>query len=266
MNKIKVLVLSGYGLNCEEEEAFAFEQAGAFADIVHINDLISKKKKLADYNILVFPGGFSYGDDTGAGKAFANRVRDHIFDDVLEFINKGKLVIGFCNGFQIMTNLGLLPSLNGKYGKREVALLHNSNARYQNRWVDLEARGNSPWLKNINGFSCPIAHGEGRFYADPKTLKEINDKKMVALKYVKGEICEYQNLEYNPNGSLEDIAGITDETGRILGMMPHPERALFPEQLPSWPLEKEKAKRLGKTLSNDGPGLQIFKNGVDYFQ
>ncbi len=265
MSSVKVLVLSGYGLNCEEEEAFAFAAAGAEADIVHINDLISKKKKLADYNILVFPGGFSYGDDTGAGKAFANLVRDNIFDDLTDFISSGKLVIGFCNGFQIMTNLGLLPALNGKYGERQVALLHNSNARYQNRWVDLETHGNSPWLKNIKGFSCPIAHGEGRFFADPKTLKEIKDKKMVALKYVKGEICEYQDLEYNPNGSLEDIAGITDVTGRVLGMMPHPERALFAEQSPNWPLEKEKAKRTGKTLAKEGQGLQIFKNGVDYF-
>lgn len=263
---VKVIVLSGYGLNCEEEEAFAFEKAGASADIVHINDLISKKKKLSDYNILVFPGGFSYGDDTGAGKAFANRVRDQFFDDVLKFISDGKLVIGFCNGFQIMANLGLLPALNGKYGGRQVALLHNSTARYQNRWADLKAFGNSPWLKNIKGFSCPIAHGEGRFFADSKTLKEIKDKNMIALKYVKGEICEYQNLEYNPNGSLEDIAGITDETGRVLGMMPHPERALFPEQLPNWSLEKEKAKRNGNKLPLEGPGLQIFKNGVEFFR
>ncbi len=235
MNKPKVLVLSGYGLNCEEEEAFAFEMAGAQAEIVHINDLISKKKKLKDYQILVFPGGFSYGDDTGAGKAFANRMRDNLWEELTDFVKTDKLIIGFCNGFQIMTNLGLLPALNLEYGKRQTALLHNKNARYMNRWVDLKPEGNSPWLKNISEFMSPIAHGEGRLYADEKTLQELKKKNLVALRYVKGEICDYQNLEGNPNGSVDAIAGLTDETGRILGMMPHPERALFPEQLPNRP-------------------------------
>lgn len=266
MKKPKVLVLSGYGLNCEEEEAFAFNLAGADAEIVHINDLISKKKNLKDYQILVFPGGFSFGDDTGAGKAFANRMRDHLWEDLQDFIKYDKLVIGFCNGFQIMTNLGLLPAINFEYGKRQTALLHNKNVRYMNRWVDLKTENNSPWLKNLSEFASPIAHGEGRLYADAKTLEELKKKKLVALKYVKGEMCDYQNLEENPNGSLEAIAALTDETGKILGMMPHPERALFIEQLPNYPLFKEKAKRSGKSLQKEGPGLQIFKNGVEYFK
>lgn len=267
MSKPKVLILSGYGLNCEEEEAFAFEWAGGQSHIVHINDLIAKKYNLKDFQILVFPGGFSFGDDTGSGKAFANRVRDHLWEDIQKFIKEDKLVIGFCNGFQIMANLGLLPSLGGKTGDRQTALQYNKNARYINRWVDLEVGGKqTPWLLGIDSFSCPIAHGEGRFYADPQTLKEINEKGLAVLKYFKGDICHYQDIEANPNGSLEQIAGITDETGRILGLMPHPERALFFNQRPDAPLLKEKYKREGLNIPVAGPGLQVFINGVNYFK
>lgn len=267
MVKPKVLILSGYGLNCEEEEAFAFELAGGKSEIVHINDLISRKIKLKDFQILVFPGGFSYGDDTGSGKAYANRVRDHLWEDVQKFISEKKLVIGFCNGFQIMANLGLLPALDMESGKVQVALQYNKNARYINRWVDLEVGGRqTPWLLGIDSFSCPIAHGEGRLYADSETLKEINKKGLAVLKYYEGDICKYQNLEPNPNGSVESIAGIVDETGKILGLMPHPERALFFNQRPDAPQLLEKFKRKGIKLPKEGPGLQIFKNGIAYFK
>lgn len=267
MKKPKVLVLTGYGINCEEEEAFAFEWAGGEPQIVHINDVIDGKVKMKDFQILVFPGGFSFGDDTGSGKAFANRVRDHLWDDLQQFISEDKLVIGFCNGFQIMTNLGLLPSLKMEYGQRQVALQHNKNARYMNRWVDLEIGGReTPWLLGMDEFSCPIAHGEGRLYADPETLKEINSKGLAVLKYYKGDICNYQDLEFNPNGSMENIAGITDETGKIFGLMPHPERALFFNQRPDAPLLKEKFKREGIEAPKEGPGMQVFKNGINYFK
>lgn len=267
MVKPKVLILSGYGLNCEEEEAFAFDLAGGESKIVHINDLITKKVRLSDFQILVFPGGFSYGDDTGAGKAYANRIRDHLWEDIQEFIFRDKLVIGFCNGFQIMANLGLVPALKGEYGTRQVALQYNKNARYINRWVDLEIGGKeTPWLLGIDEFSCPIAHGEGRFYADPKILKEINEKGLAVLKYFEGDICKYQNIEPNPNGSLENIAGIVDESGKIFGLMPHPERALFFNQRPDAPLIKEKLKREGSKIPKEGPGLQIFRNAIAYFK
>lgn len=267
MVKPKVLVFSGYGLNSEEEEAFAFELAGGESKIVHINDLIDKKIKVSDFQILVFPGGFSYGDDTGAGKAYANRIRDHLREDVREFISKDKLVIGFCNGFQIMANLGLVPALKLEYGTRQVALQYNKNARYINRWVDVKVLGKeTPWLLGINEFSCPIAHGEGRFYAEESVLQEINEKGLAVLKYFEGDICNYQSLEPNPNGSLESIAGIVDETGKIFGLMPHPERALFFNQRPDAPLLKEKLKREGSRISKEGLGLQIFKNGIAYFK
>lgn len=266
MLKPKVLVLSGYGLNCEEETAFAFELAGAQANIVHINDLIDGLKSLNNYQILAFPGGFSYGDDTGSGNAFANRIRNNLWEKLLSFIKKDKLVIGICNGFQIMVNLGLLPAFEGNYGVRQVALTHNNNARYTVRWVDLRITNKSPWLKGVKTLSLPIAHGEGKFFAPAKVLSTLKEKKLIALQYIKGEMCQYQNLEPNPNGSLKDIAAITDESGRLFGIMPHPERGIFFTHLPHWPLLKEKYRRQGKRLPKNGPGLEIFKNGVRYFK
>lgn len=262
-----MLVFSGYGLNCEEETAEAFRLAGGIAEIVHVNDAIDGSVKLSGFQLIAFPGGFSYGDDTGSGNAFANRVRNNLWEQISEFVRKDKLVIGVCNGFQIIVNLGLLPALNKKYGDRQVALLQNDNGRYTDRWVDLKADGmKTPWLKGIDQFPTPIAHGEGKFYADEKTLKILNDNGQIVLRYTKGEICEYLDLEANPNGSLEDIAGIVDVSGRILGLMPHPERGMFFTQLPNWQIIKETNKRSGKPLPQFAPGLTIYKNGVEYFK
>lgn len=260
-----VLVFSGYGLNCEEETKFAFELAGGRAEIVHINDIIEKSSLFRKYQIIAFPGGFSYGDDTGSGNAFANRIRNHLWENIKQFITGDRLVIGICNGFQILTSLGLLPALGKKYGEKQVALLHNDSARYMVRWVDLKASGSCCWFLNIGSFSLPIAHGEGKFFADNKTVEKLQEKNMIVLKYTKGEICNYQNLPANPTGTLDDIAGITDETGRILGMMPHPERAIFFTQLPHWTFLKEKYIREGNKIPKFGPGLKIFQNAVEYF-
>lgn len=257
MAKPKVLVFSGYGLNCEEETKLAFDLAGGQADIVHINDLISKTKKIKDYQILAFPGGFSYGDDTGSGKAYANKVRNHLWADIEKFIADGKLIIGICNGFQILTNLGILPG----------ALTYNDSARYLDRWVDIKIEGQqSPWLKGVKTISLPIAHGEGKYYADKKTLAKLKKDKAVAAKYVKGEICVYQNLPKNPNGALLDIAGVLGAKGNILGLMPHPERALFSSQLPNFPYLKEQSRRIGQAVPKMGPGFQIFQNAISYFK
>jgi phosphoribosylformylglycinamidine synthase I len=266
MARPKVLVLTGYGINCEEETKFSFQMAGADADIGHINDLIAGHNSLEDYHILVFPGGFSYGDDTGSGNAFAHRVMNHLWEKVVSFVQKDHLVIGICNGFQIMVHLGLLPALGSPCGHRQVALTYNKSARYLARWVDLEVRNSSPWLAGIKRLSLPIAHGEGKFYAPGEVLRKLEEKGLIALKYVAGEMCAYQNLEPNPNGSLEDIAGITDESGRLLGMMPHPERAVRFTHLPHWTWLREKYKREGQKIPEHGPGLKIFENGVRYFE
>lgn len=265
MIKPRTLIMSGYGLNCEEETKYAFELAGGMADIVHINDLIDGTKKMDAYQILAFPGGFSYGDDTGSGNAFANKVRNHFWSKIKAFIKKDKLVIGICNGFQILVNLGILPALDNKYGNREVALIHNDSARYTVRWVDLKIENKSPWLCGIDTISLPIAHGEGKLFCDEKILSLLKKKNLIAMKYATGEICNYQSLKANPNGSLENIAALTDESGRIFGLMPHPERAIFFTQLPHWPYLKEKYQREGKKLPKSGPGLQIFQNSINYF-
>jgi phosphoribosylformylglycinamidine (FGAM) synthase-like amidotransferase family enzyme len=162
----KVIVLSGYGLNCEAETAFAFDRAGGASEIVHINDIIAKKKKLSDYQIMAMPGGFSYGDDTGSGKAYANKLKKYLAADLKKFAESDKLIIGICNGFQILTSAGLLPG----------ALLANDNARYTTRWVDVKVVSKSPWLTGIKSMTLPIAHGEGKYYSKKKVD--------VALKYV----------------------------------------------------------------------------------
>ncbi|HSU72702.1 MAG TPA: phosphoribosylformylglycinamidine synthase subunit PurQ [Candidatus Binatia bacterium] len=255
------LVLTGYGINCDEETKYAFERAGANARVVHINDLIANKKSLGNYQIFAFPGGFSYGDDTGSGNALANKIRNSMWDELRSFIDQDRLMIGICNGFQVMVNLGLLPSLDGKYGERQVALMHNDSARYFTRWVDLEFKDTSVWTKGLGTRTIPIAHGEGKLYAPKETLSRVK----VAARYVRGEICELQNLPANPNGSLDDIAGVQDPSGRVLGMMPHPERAMDFTQLPHWTLLKEQYVREGKDIPQEGPGLQLFRNGVKYF-
>ncbi|OGK21735.1 phosphoribosylformylglycinamidine synthase I [Candidatus Roizmanbacteria bacterium RIFCSPHIGHO2_02_FULL_37_13b] len=256
MIKPKIIVLSGYGLNCEEETAYGFQLAGGDAEIVHINDIIDKIKKLDDYQILGIPGGFAFGDHTGSGKAYANKIKNHLTDQLNSFIESDKLVIGICNGFQILTNCGLLPG----------ALTFNESARYINRWIDLKVVNKSPWLKKIKNLSLPVAHGEGKYYLPDKELSDLKKNNQVAVKYIKGEMYKEYGLAYNPNGALSDIAGITDKTGRIFGLMPHPDRALFFTQLPHWTRLKERYLRNGKDLPEHGPGLQIFKNGVDYFK
>ncbi|MBI4067002.1 phosphoribosylformylglycinamidine synthase subunit PurQ [Candidatus Gottesmanbacteria bacterium] len=263
--KPKVLVFSGYGLNSEEETKFAFDWAGGSAHIVHINDLINKKFSLLDYQILAFPGGFAYGDDTGSGNAYALKVRNHLWAELLQFIQKDRLIIGICNGFQILVNLGLLPATQ-KYGTREVGLMHNKQARYVVRFVDLNVETHkTPWLKDIKSLSIPVANGEGRLSIPGDILRNLKKRDMIAFRYFKGEMSTYLDLPANPNGSVEDIAGLIDPTGKILGLMPHPERGMFFVQLPNWPLLKEQYKRQGRKIPKEGSGLKIFQNAIKYF-
>lgn len=247
--KPKIIVLSGYGLNCEEETKYAFEWAGGVADIVHINDLIKNPKILKNYNIMAFPGGFSYGDDTGSGKAYANKLKNHLAKELQQFLSRDTLMIGICNGFQIITNLGILPG----------GLAQNKNGKYLDRWVDLKVAGKSPWLSGIKKMSLPIAHGEGNYVIGKEEYKKMKNNGDIAFIYEKGEICKFQNLEKNPNGAIYDIAGVLSYNGRVLGLMPHPERAMFFHQNPMWQMNKNKKNK-------EGQGLQIFKNAINYFK
>lgn len=255
MNKPHVIIFSGFGLNTEDETKAAFESVGATADIIHLNDIIANPSVLDTAQILVFGGGFSYGDDTGAGKAYGNRVKHHLGEAIEKFLARDTLLLGICNGFQIITNAGILPG----------ALIANEVPRYSARWVDLEVKNSSPWLKGMKRISVPIAHGEGQYFAPPETLEALKKEDGIALTYVGGDTAKFFDLPANPNGSMENIAGITARNGRVLGLMPHPERAVRFTQLPHWTWLKEQYVRGGLPLPVEGPGLQLFRNAVEYF-
>lgn len=268
MKKIKVLILTGFGLNCDVETAYAFELAGAMAVRVHINALISGKANLDDFQILVFGGGFSWGDDHGAGVIQALKMKNHIGSDMLSFIDKGKLVIGICNGFQTLVNLGLLPGLNNDYRKRSVALTWNDCGNFRDQWVHLAADKKSPcvFTKGMDCMDLPIRHGEGKFVADSTIVDQLISNNQVVLRYADDRGGQAKGkFPLNPNGSMDDIAGICDPSGRIFGLMPHPEAFNHFTNHPLWTRNKEVLKRQGKKI--DGtitPGVRIFKNGVEY--
>ncbi len=250
------------GTNCDQEAAFAFEKSGAEADFVHINQLIRDERDLAGFQILAIPGGFTYGDDVAAGKILANELRHKLADDIRKFMRDGKLIIGICNGFQVLVKAGLLPGNSGLM--QEASLIINDSGKFEDRWVYLKSQSHkvakSPvkcvWTKNLPEIIyLPVAHGEGKFVTEDKViLEKLKKNGQVVFQYcdVKGGLSGYPD---NPNGSIDNIAGICDETGRILGLMPHPERHAQIWQHPRFAGARNKAK---------GDGLQIFENGVRY--
>lgn len=266
---VKVLIMSGYGINCETESAHAFEKVGAKCDIVHINDLISKKKKMSDYDVLMFPGGFSYGDDTGSGNAYANKIKNNLWNDLIEFIDSKKLILGVCNGFQIMTHLGLFAIPSTRYGKRINAIQPNNSNRYECRWVHIKNQtSRCIFTKGIDITHLPVAHGEGRFFCDEKIFDELKRNNQVVFNYCDEKGNDANGVyPINPNGAMGDIAAICDKSGRIMGMMPHPERAIYSISEPEFQLKKEIAKREHKEiLELIESNLMIFKNAVDFFK
>jgi len=263
----KVLVLAGYGINCEEETAHAFEYSELQADIRHINDLIENPSELETAQILAVPGGFSYGDDTGAGNAFAQKMKLALWENLQKFVERDTLTIGICNGCQILTNLGLTPPAGHNYGERKIAVTHNETARYQCRWIDLKITSSSPWLHGIESMHIPIAHGEGRFMMEEETLKTLKDNGQIAAQFVKPDGSTANGeFPFNPNGSADDIAGITDESGKVLALMPHPERGMFTWQRDDYMELKDKAQREGKALHEETDGIALFQNAAAYFE
>ncbi len=273
MTSAKALVPTGYGLNCDYETDYALKLAGAESYTVHINELIQKKKSgmptpLDDCHILVIGGGFSWADDHGAGVVLASKLKFNLGEEIARFIDQGKLIIGICNGFQTLVNLGLLPGFNGNYRERRAAITYNDAGNFIDTWVHLKANPDSPciYTKGITAVDLPVRHGEGKFYAAKEDVERLVKNDQVALQYAdeKGDPALGRWPE-NPNGSLMDIAGICDATGRIFGLMPHPEAFNHPTNHPDWTRQKEQLLRAGKNLEDlEAEGIKIFRNAVDY--
>ncbi len=252
MNEVRALILRAPGTNCDAETAFAFQQAGAIVSSVHINQLIYGGKHLSDYQIMVIPGGFTYGDDIAAGKVLANELRLKLGEDILKFIEDGKLILGICNGFQVLAKAGILPQLSNG-GSPQLTLATNDSGKFECHWVHLRVNKQSPcvFTTGIDSLYLPVAHAEGKVVADPKILPELN----VALYYADESGDTKAGYPHNPNGSVGNIAGICDASGRIFSLMPHPERHIRGTQHPQW-------TRLG--AKKHGDGFQIFLNAVKW--
>jgi phosphoribosylformylglycinamidine synthase len=268
LRDIKALVLTGYGLNCDHETAYALKLAGADAVRIHINSLIDGSASLKDFQMLVFIGGFSWGDDHGAGVIQAVRLKNNIGGQIIEFVEKGNLVLGICNGFQSLVNLGLLPGLEHNYQRRSVALTFNDFGNFRDQWVTLKVNPASPcvFTRGIDQAELPVRHGEGKFFTDETTLAKLWRNNQVSIQYAlpDGELADGR-FPFNPNGSISDIAGICDPTGRIFGLMPHPEGYNHWTNHPDWTRRKEIAKRRGSFPRTALPvGIQILKNAVDF--
>ncbi len=253
MSKVKALILRAPGTNCDVEAAFAFQQAGAATSLVHVNGLIRGEERLFNYQILVIPGGFTYGDDIAAGKVLANELRLKLGEDIQKFIENGGLILGICNGFQVLAKAGIFLKSSG--GGYQLTLVNNDSGKFECRWVYLRVNEDSPcvFTKGIDRMYLPVAHGEGKLVADTRVLPELN-----AVVYYTDEPGSTQaGYPYNPNGSMNNIAGICDTTGRVFALMPHPERHIRGTQHPQW-------TRLG--AKEYGDGFQIFLNAVKWAQ
>jgi len=273
MKTVKALVLTGYGLNCDYETDFSLRMAGADTDRVHTNELIppgerGAKVSLDNYHIMVLGGGFSWADDHGAGVIMAARLRYNMGEEIEEFIRAGKLIIGICNGFQALVNLGFLPGFDGDYRSRKVALTYNDSGNFVDTWVRLKTREGTicAFTKGISSLDLPVRHGEGKFYAEKGTIDRLIEKNQVVIQYADQEGNSAQGRwPFNPNGSLCDIAGICDPTGRIFGLMPHPEAYNHYTNHPDWVMRREELARMGKGIGREeGEGVTIFRNAVEY--
>jgi len=260
MPQPRVLVLRAPGTNCDIETELAFERAGGRAERIHVNRFLESSRRLDDYQVLCIPGGFSYGDDLGAGKMLAVQIQTHLREPLADFVARGKLVLGICNGFQVLLKSGLLlpPDDNGPVA----TLTWNESGKFEDRWVRLRCeRSPCVFFAGIENLYLPVAHAEGRFITrDAQTVERLRSKGQLPLRYAPlrdGASKEPLPFPDNPNGSMADVAGVCDETGRVCGFMPHPERHIDPTQHPQWTRRKE--------LPPEGDGLAVFRNAVRYF-
>lgn len=267
---MRALVLTGFGLNCDHETAHALRLAGADAERVHINALIDGSVKLDRFQMLVFIGGFSWADDHGAGVIQAVRMKTRIGEELFDFIEGGNLVLGICNGFQTLVNIGLLPAFDGDTLSRKVALMANDCGNFRDQWVHLRVQSDSRcvFTSGMDHLQLPVRHGEGKFYCTPDVLDRLSRNGQVVLRYEKPDGGSAEGaFPFNPNGSLQDIAGICDPTGRVFGLMPHPEAYHHWTNHPDWARWKSQLRRSGETFpSEPTPGVRMLQNGVAYLQ
>lgn len=252
--KPSVLIIRTAGTNCDLETAYAFDLAGAATDRVYIDAV--NRKIIRRSQIMVFPGGFTYGDDISAGKILANEIKYRLQDEVRDFIERGNLILGICNGFQSLVKCGILPGTRRYFDTQSVSLTANDSGRFEDRWIYLKVRpGNCVFTRGIKPLiTMPVAHAEGKFVVKNRRVEELIDGQIV-FQYVDKDGMP-DRYPVNPNGSQHHIAGITDRTGRILGLMPHPERHVSYQQHP---------RRTREKVDGRGDGYFIFKNAVDYF-
>jgi len=264
---VSAAIITGYGTNCEEESAHAVRLGGADrVDILHFSSLRAGEALLENYNFLIFPGGFLDGDDLGAAQAAAQRWKyalnatgAPLLDQLSGFIRKGGLILGICNGFQLMTKLGLLPALEGEYFERQCSLAHNQSARFEDRWCDLTANPRSPcvFTRDLDRLYLPVRHGEGRFVAkDAGVLEALRRGEQIALQYAHPrDGVPTEEYPHNPNGAILGIAGICDPSGRLFGLMPHPEAFNHPTNHPGWTRGESAV-----------PGIRLFENGARHLR
>jgi phosphoribosylformylglycinamidine synthase I len=254
MTKAKVLMLMAPGTNCDFETQVAFEMAGAEVDSALVTELFRKEKKLMDYQIMIIPGGFTYGDDISAGRIMANEIRLRLGEDIGKFVDDGRLVMGVCNGFQVLVKARVLPGF-ADHDSQPMTLTANDSGKFECRWIHLKINPDSPcvFTRGISSLYIPVNHGEGKLVAPPEILDSLN----VVVQYTDPAGNLEAGYPHNPNGSLRDIAGICDATGRIFALMPHPERFLRWTQHPRWTREIPR---------ETGEGLQVFRNAVDWVE
>lgn len=257
---VRAVVLTGFGINCDYETQAALNRVGADAERIHLNDIIENAALLERGHILAIPGGFSFGDDVASGKILANRLRYKLGAPLQAFIADGKLIIGICNGFQVMVKMGILPLFHGEF-VQDVTLTNNDSARFENRWVSMKTDPSTKcvWLKGIGRLDLPVRHGEGKFIPrDDIVLNRLKSNGQIVLRYCNADGSPANGkFPINPNGAIDDIAGICDPSGRIFGLMPHPEANVDRTNHPCW-------TRLD--LPEEGAGLQVFRNAVEYVQ
>jgi phosphoribosylformylglycinamidine synthase len=272
------MILRGPGTNCDEESAFAFERAGSVVSSIHINRFLAAPQTLVQFQILCLPGGFSYGDDIAAGKILAGQLQNQLPAAIAEFREKGNLILGICNGFQVLLKSGFL--LEEHKGCKEndcrssATLTWNDSGCYIDNWVHLAVHGRKcVFLRDVRSMYLPIAHAEGKFVpCCVEYLKRLDEDGQLALKYCPPENATNggndtadnsgsSRIPFNPNGSIGHVAGVCDASGRIFGLMPHPERHIDPTHHPQWTRKGPAAE--GPAAAGDG--LSIFTNAVQYF-